>query len=156
MLKCFSPFGRTKRLEYWCLVAVSAFLFFLAYEVYQSVEGHYDLKHLKGHSVVLVLFLLGGTLILYAARRRCEDIGVSTIYPFFIFLGKIGIIVIIVLGLPRTDFGRDPRVLKRIDSFNDRIDRWEETIKRLWYSLKQQYKKRIKNSPDDKNFKKKR
>ena len=157
MLKYFSPFGRTKRLEYWCLLSVSAFFFFLGYEVYQSVEGRYDFQQIaddwKEYSVVLVLFLLGTTLILYTARRRCEDIGISTIYAFFIFFGKIGIIIIIVLGIPRTDFARDPRVLKKIDALNDRIDAWEEKIKSLWLFLKKYYRKVMKKND---NIKKKR
>ena len=45
MLKYFSPFGRAKRLEYWCLVVVSFVFSFLEHEVeekvYHSVESRY-------------------------------------------------------------------------------------------------------------------
>ena len=153
MLKYFSPFGRAKRLEYWCFVVFS----FLANEVYRSVESLYVPRLLAGNwqeqNLFFVLFTISGPIVIFAARLRCEDIGISAIFSLFVLFDRLGIIMIIALGIPRTDFARDPRVLKKIDALNDRIDGWEEKIKSLWLFLKKYCKKVMKKND---NIKKKR
>ena len=100
--------------------------------------------------------MLSTTISLLAASRRCEDIGIFRLYGVLINWGGVGgIIMTIVFGLPRTDFARDSRGLKKIDSFNDMIDRWAEEVTRLWLFLKQGCPKKIKKNDNNKDNKKK-
>ena len=129
--KYFNPYGRARRTEYWCIMAIAVLFLFLiiTFESFitneKTVESIYFLNYTIAFyffKTIAFLLILISVIYFLTFARRCNDIGIAPwcialILLTLMLFPYINIATVIIVGCIKSDVVKKQDIKNKINKF---------------------------------------